>query len=560
VPALALAGAAAAVAFAGSRLGGNDEGALLTAAGKLLRGGVFYRDVDAYPFPGAHYLLAGAMALFGEHLAVARALGGALFVGVVVSLYALALPLLGAARAALFGAALLAFKLLAWPAFTAFFYWDLAFALAVTAIGIFLAGPPRCSPRRLVVVGALVGLAFASKQNVGVYLGAALALVVVVEGRSQGRAMVTRGLAPLALGFALAVTPGLLYFAAHGLLDEMIRSGIVRPFTDYAPTSGISYATPLRWWEIGRLQGPPGFSYSPEPLWTLLRRELLPGGAAAYRAYWLAGEVFLRAVYTAMPLAFVGAAVLAWRARGGGVAAADGHRDEARALTVFTVLCGAVVLSAFPRPDFAHMMGVYPLVLLLLLAVAGRLAVGTASRRALARLEVVAVATCLILCAGLSGVLLASMTARLDVARASLRVWPEDAFMESVVRFVDEEVAPGEPLFVYGHEAYYYFLTGRYSPWRFSQLYPGQAGGDGGAKLVSVLERSDPPVVVQGFVRFPGVPALPEQLPHLDAFLKARYVPTPAPFDRHPPAAGRPPPPHRLQVLVRRSGSAGAGR
>ena len=37
--------------FAGYRLGGNDEGALLTAAGKILRGGVFYRDIDAYPFP-----------------------------------------------------------------------------------------------------------------------------------------------------------------------------------------------------------------------------------------------------------------------------------------------------------------------------------------------------------------------------------------------------------------------------------------------------------------------------------------------------------------------------
>ena len=37
--------------YAGFRLGGNDEGALLTAAGRILRGGVFYRDIDAYPFP-----------------------------------------------------------------------------------------------------------------------------------------------------------------------------------------------------------------------------------------------------------------------------------------------------------------------------------------------------------------------------------------------------------------------------------------------------------------------------------------------------------------------------
>jgi hypothetical protein len=45
-----------------------DEGASLTAAAKILRGGVFYREIDAYPFPGSYYLLALAMSIFGEHL------------------------------------------------------------------------------------------------------------------------------------------------------------------------------------------------------------------------------------------------------------------------------------------------------------------------------------------------------------------------------------------------------------------------------------------------------------------------------------------------------------
>ena len=40
----------------------QDEGATLTAAARILRGEVFYRDIDAYPFPGAAYLAAGAMA------------------------------------------------------------------------------------------------------------------------------------------------------------------------------------------------------------------------------------------------------------------------------------------------------------------------------------------------------------------------------------------------------------------------------------------------------------------------------------------------------------------
>ena len=100
---------------------------MLTNAAKLLHGGVFYRDVDAYPFPGSHYLLAGAFALFGEHLAVARGLAACVFAGIVAALYLAALPVLGRVRAALFGFSLLAFKVLAWPSFTAFYYWDLGF-------------------------------------------------------------------------------------------------------------------------------------------------------------------------------------------------------------------------------------------------------------------------------------------------------------------------------------------------------------------------------------------------------------------------------------------------
>ena len=76
-----------------------DEGALLTAAVKLLHGGVFYRDVDAYAFPGVSYLLAGMMSIFGEHLSVARALAGSFFCTSVLGVYACALTLMDRRRA-----------------------------------------------------------------------------------------------------------------------------------------------------------------------------------------------------------------------------------------------------------------------------------------------------------------------------------------------------------------------------------------------------------------------------------------------------------------------------
>ncbi len=35
--------------------GGSDEGQILVSASRILRGAVFYLDIDAYPFPGPNY-------------------------------------------------------------------------------------------------------------------------------------------------------------------------------------------------------------------------------------------------------------------------------------------------------------------------------------------------------------------------------------------------------------------------------------------------------------------------------------------------------------------------
>ncbi|HEM45461.1 MAG TPA: hypothetical protein ENO23_00280, partial [Alphaproteobacteria bacterium] len=60
-PLLLVAAALLSYLYADRDLPFADEGATLTAAARILRGDVFYRDIDAYPFPGAAYLLAGAM-------------------------------------------------------------------------------------------------------------------------------------------------------------------------------------------------------------------------------------------------------------------------------------------------------------------------------------------------------------------------------------------------------------------------------------------------------------------------------------------------------------------
>ena len=264
-PALAVLGLLVSSAYVGYRLPPSDEGAILTQAAKILRGGVFYRDIDAYPFPAAAYLLAGAMGLFGEHVAVARWLAVGIYCGILLTLYAIAAQLLERRRAALLGISFLGFKFVAWPGLTAYCYWDLAFLFACLAIALLLrpleGGDSRGVPR-LIAAGLCTGLSLASKQSLGIYLTAAVSLLLLLpprpfgSGRRSGR---IRELAAFGAGASAPLLLMLAYFAAQGVLSEMLASGLVRPLSSYLPTSGLSGLVPLRWWELGELQHPRNF-------------------------------------------------------------------------------------------------------------------------------------------------------------------------------------------------------------------------------------------------------------------------------------------------------------
>jgi hypothetical protein len=515
-----------------ARLGlpGADEGALLTNAVKLLRGAVYYRDVDAYPFPLATYLLAAWMGAFGEHLSVARGLATLVFAATVASLYACALPLLGARRAALFGLALLSFKYLAWPSFTAYAYWDVAFACACLCVALLIGPGPRAGPLRAAAAGAAAGLAVLAKQNVGLYVAAAAGAALLLarprlgaEPASSRAAL--RALAAFAVGAAAPLAGAGLYFAGHGVLGRMLESGLIRPFTGYLPTSAIPFWEPLAWWELGSLRGRDGEAYLCHRLWRLLSFGPLAERPVA-GALWTAGELFSRALYTSLPLAFLGAFAVWLRER------RRGTPERARRLSLLALLAAAVFASALPRADYAHVISVYPLVLLLLWALWAYLAPRAAG------IEAAAVALLLLGCALLLRAELPWHSQRLRLARADVWVRPDDAWVESVVRFVERETAEEDPIFVYGQQADLYFLTGRRFSWPFAQLYPGQTGADGGRELLERLRREPPRLVIRGLLSWPGLPELPGAVPRVEHWVNHRCEPVPEVFERFPPAAG----------------------
>jgi len=527
----------------------HDEGAQLTAAARILRGDVFYRDIDAYPFPAAAYALAGAMALFGEHLSVARGLAGLLFCASVMALYAAALAVVGPRRALLFGLALLPFKLIGWPAFSVYLYSDFAFAFACGGLALLLHHRFDGATGRVGLAGLLVGVSVVAKQSLGLPLaGLAVVALMIPDRLGVGPRGPRRAheVAAFGVGAALPMLAMGSYFAFEGLLGALLHSGFVRPFTGYLPTSGLPFHVPLLWWRTGRVDPDALATYAPLEIWSMLTRMQLPG-EALYPLYWIVLELAVRAVYTSIPVAFAWAAWRRFRAgpRGKGKGEGKGKgkgKGEARASRVALLawLALAFVASAFPRADWFHVVSIYPVVLLLVVAL---LPPGPRWQR----VGAVAVAAWLAGALGLAAIHRSTLDHRLEMARASVDVDPQDAWVAPLVEVVAREIPPGEPLFVYGVEAHFYFLSGRFFPWPFSQLYPGMEGADEGAELARRVLGERPAIVIRGVLHWPGLFSSDRVAPKLGAAMRRHYAPDEAFFERH---GGGLPPPLRWVVEV----------
>jgi hypothetical protein len=365
------------------------------------------------------------------------------------------------------------------------------------------------------------------------------------------------GLAAYGAGLGLVLVGAAVYFAAHGVLAEMLYAAFLRPFTGYLPTSGVSLGPPLAWWRFGTLASH-GPVYFPQLVFELVldRGRLDP---ETRRAGFVAAELLSRVLYAAIPLVFGACAWLWIRALrasagdrgpggeeppvGGAPATAHGTPALGRFFTAAGVAL-AITLSALPRADFIHVATVYPAVILVgfalgPLATLGRAgpdpAVPEPDRAALRmRVEVFAVVLLLAATAWLAMRYDARLTHRFATPRAALWVKPQHAWLGELVAYVQREVPEGDPLFVYGHEAHWYFLTDRYTPRRFSQLYPGMTEDDTGAALAALIQRTRPRVVLQGVLSWPGMPDLRAMTPLLRETLERLYEPDPEALS-HPP-------------------------
>lgn len=224
-----------------------DEGLVLYEAKRIREGAVIYGDFFEIITPGFLYLMAGAFALFGTSLAVARSVMAVIHIAIQWLTYGLARRLGARPEVALLAAAAeLAVSYGSLPQANPHWLSTLA-GLAMVVVLLRVA-----TPRGAFWIGMASGLCLLIQQHRGTGVLVAVAAVQVVDAwaqavdrRHRARQVVAR-LAAVAAGAALVVTAGLLPLAVAAgptaLYDALLRFPLqnYRQYHQSVPWGGLA--------------------------------------------------------------------------------------------------------------------------------------------------------------------------------------------------------------------------------------------------------------------------------------------------------------------------------
>jgi hypothetical protein len=299
-----------------------DESWFLQVTNRVAGGESLYQDVSYGATPLAVYVTLPLVWLLGAQILWVKAIVVACFAASLLLLVWIGRRLgttwlvLAAAGAAL----------LVWaPPIRAAPYQPLATVFLLASLAATLAWRDSRSTRTLALAGALAGLAFATKQNVGVFAGAAVLAAVLLVG-AGGR---IRGLAIVAAGYLGAIALTLMPVAATGGLGALWDYGFANK-DQYVERGSLSY--------VGGI----------ELQWRLVNypvNGLTELGGAVVHVYELVAFFLVPAVLIALAVAFL-------RSRGE-------ERVRAAVVGAFTL---AAVASILPRADLGHVGFVFPVV------------------------------------------------------------------------------------------------------------------------------------------------------------------------------------------------------
>jgi hypothetical protein len=438
-----------------------DEGSVLTIADALARGETLYRERISVVAPLTYEGLALAFRAFGTGLAVARAVQALVFVASLL-LVLRVLRSLASEGWALAGAlSLLALKPLAFQLWTMANYSQVG---ALALLGVLAAVCAWLERRRgalLVLAGVAGGLAFLAKQNLGALAAGAAGAALLADAWATAPRSFARlgGRAALLLaGAALPVACAAAGYAASGALPAAWARAVV----GVAALGSDAWSLPLPplapWDDADPDAGLRLFAYFPASVVALA----LAGGLALTTS-WVAPalEAAVKLCYFA-PLFAIGALVV------------RGVRRRAPAPLACALVAAGAWASMLYRPDWAHLMNVWPM-----LHVALAAALAQAAPRVRAALGALALAVWLGAAAIAAWALAALDWERVETARGALAVSATDAPAFASLLAWEAAQPPAARIAFLPSIPALHFFTGRPPPLAADMLLPGVfAAGD----------------------------------------------------------------------------------
>jgi len=486
----------------------SDEGYLLQQALDLLDGRVLYRDMDAFITPGMWFLLAGTFAVFEPSVIASRYLVWVVYAATAWTAFRIVAPVSGRGAALGAVAGLLLFSVWAFPAWTFAFYSPVAVLLCLLGLERLLAWQRSGRGRDLFLVGLLLGLAICFKQNYGTFavVGAAVgwgaARLAARPSRGAAGDATERGAgdgaardaAWVLAGGVTAGLPFLAYLLANGALGAAWQSLVVHPF-EFAGRHDIPYAT------FTDLVRPDLYTDGVEKL-TYLSYPALRAGPIGLLQVVRGTQRLHVLAYWLPPLVLAGGLLLAL-AR---------SRTEARSVDVplLTVVatCGMVFLGVLPRADFNHLVNVdQPAIVagaVVLQRGFARLPRGARKTRALLAAPLVLVA---LLYGGTAlvwyDVLIRTHVVPVEGPRGGILVDPVDGRkIDDLVRTIERHTEPDGPLLTVPDYTMLNFLTGRFVPSPYYNLYEHHIAGDRGEAVAEGAERHDVRLAITRYDNF----------------------------------------------------------
>ncbi len=434
----------------------GDFGIVPQGGQRVLLGEVPYRDFWEFIAPGALYVSAGALSLFGSNMLALGWTLTAIFVLMVALLYGLSKLVLRSELAALCCLLWVAIGLPSWPVLD--HHWVATFT-SVAAVAALARWLPRRGWLWLIVSGAMCALTGLSLQSAAPLLTLALALFVIAVTSGRRRIPVLAVLGGAAFALLVIAVAG---FALVGAFPQFIEDTVVWLFARYA---GISTA----------------------------RLYLLPAQGSTLRKTVEATGTLLIVLLVAVMVAL-------------SLRSALRAQPMRRRLLLLSLGAAGIFLGALYHLDRYHVIYAFPLAAPLLVYWAGRL-----YRQARPSLQP-AVAACTALALA---IVILPLTSPASNA-AALRGWfqPGQAALATpaglvvaetpaeaeglriILGFLQQRVPPGGAVWVGPYWPELYFLSGRRNPTSFDVLTTGENSQTQFEQAAAELRRARPAAVV----------------------------------------------------------------